>query len=71
MAISIIGQSILSAEKIIRKFNNIRVRIGFSGEYVQYYGYDFFPLWLKILNVKYLYVAKRKEEQVLFLTVEN
>lgn len=71
MAISIIGQSILKAKKPINKFKNIRVRIGFKGEYVEYYGYNFFPEWLTILTIKAFYVATRKDGRVLFLTVDN
>ena len=71
---SILNKSVNDAEKVISKFNNIKVRCKFNGEYSQYkqyYGFAFFPEWLKMLTIKHVYVAERKEGFVLYLTVEN
>ena len=68
---SILNKSVNDAEKVISKFNNIKGRYKFNGEYKQYYGFAFFPEWLKMLTIKHVYVAERKEGFVLYLTVEN
>lgn len=63
------GRTVSDAQKILKKFNDIRVRIGFNGKFKKYLGFAFLPEYIKLLEIKNVFSDIQKNENVIFLTV--
>lgn len=65
----IIGRTVNDVRKILSRFNVISIRVGFNNKFKKYLGLPFIPEYLKILEIKNVFVDIKEEKEQIFLTV--
>ncbi len=65
----VVGRTINDARKILKNFDIISIRLGFSNKYTKYYGLKSLPEYLKMLIVLNVFSVFKNDEKHIFLTV--